>query len=57
VIGLGNRRCLRGVAPPEVRTEDIYQRVAPFVGLQLIGLTLTLAFPEQVFWLLRVFRT
>lgn len=48
---------LRGVAPPEVRTVDIYRGVMPFVALQLVGLTLTIAFPDLVFWLLRVFRT
>ncbi|MGH8740630.1 MAG: TRAP transporter large permease, partial [Burkholderiales bacterium] len=29
---------LRGVAPPEVRTRDIYLGVLPFIGVQLIGL-------------------
>ena len=48
---------LRGVAPPEVRTVDIYRGVIPFVALQLIGLTLTIAFPELVFGLLRFFRS
>jgi tripartite ATP-independent transporter DctM subunit len=48
---------LRGVAPPEVRTEDIYRGVVPFVVLQLIGLTLTIAFPELVFGLIRFFRS
>jgi tripartite ATP-independent transporter DctM subunit len=48
---------LRGVAPPEVRTEEIYRGVIPFVALQLIGMTLTIAFPELVFALLRFFRS
>jgi TRAP-type mannitol/chloroaromatic compound transport system permease large subunit len=47
---------LRGVAPPEVKTTDIYRGVVPLVALQLIGLTLTIAFPELVFGLLRLFR-
>lgn len=47
---------LRGVAPPEVKTTDIYRGVVPFVALQVIGLTLTIAFPELVFGLLRLFR-
>ena len=47
---------LRGVAPPEVRTMDIYRGVVPFVGLQLIGLALTIAFPILVFGPLRFFR-
>ena len=48
---------LRGVAPPEVRTIDIYRGVVPFVTLQLIGLVLTIAFPILVFGLVRFFRT
>jgi TRAP-type mannitol/chloroaromatic compound transport system permease large subunit len=47
---------LRGVAPPEVRTTDIYRGAIPFVGLQLIGLALTIAFPVLVFGSLRLFR-
>jgi tripartite ATP-independent transporter DctM subunit len=47
---------LRGVAPPEVRTVDIYRVVIPFVGLQVIGLALTIAFPILVFGPLRFFR-
>ena len=47
---------LRGVAPPEIKTTDIYRGVVPFVGLQLIGLTLTIAFPWLVRALFTVFR-
>ena len=47
---------LRGVAPPEVRTIDIYRGVIPFVGLQVIGLALTIALPILVFGPLRFFR-
>ena len=47
---------LRGVAPPEVRTEDIYRGVVPFVALQLLGLALTIAFPVLVFGPLNFFR-
>lgn len=47
---------LRGVAPPEFKTTDIYRGVVPFVGLQLIGLTLTIAFPQIVRALFWVFR-
>jgi tripartite ATP-independent transporter DctM subunit len=47
---------LRGVAPPEVRTADIYRGAVPFVALQLIGLALTIAFPALVFGPLRFFR-
>jgi tripartite ATP-independent transporter DctM subunit len=47
---------LRGVAPPEVRTVDIYRGAVPFVALQAIGLALTIAFPVMVFGPLRFFR-
>ena len=43
---------LRGVAPPEVRTTDIYRGVLPFISIQLIGLLAIIAFPELVTWLL-----
>ncbi|MFZ5467459.1 MAG: TRAP transporter large permease [Pseudomonadota bacterium] len=36
---------LKGVAPPEVRTRDIYLGVIPFIGLQLFTLAIVLAFP------------
>ncbi len=42
---------LRGVAPPEVRTADIYRGVAPFVGIQVIALALVAAFPALATWL------
>jgi tripartite ATP-independent transporter DctM subunit len=47
---------LRGVAPPDIKTTDIYRGVVPFVALQLIGLTLTIAFPQIVWALFGVFR-
>ena len=36
---------LRGVAPPEVTTMDIYKGVIPFVLIQVIGLVLLWNFP------------
>jgi tripartite ATP-independent transporter DctM subunit len=47
---------LRGVAPPQIRTEDIYRGVLPFICLQAVGLTLVIAFPDIVFALIRYFR-
>jgi TRAP-type mannitol/chloroaromatic compound transport system permease large subunit len=44
------------VAPAEVKTEEIYRGAAPFVALQLMGLTLVILFPELLFALLRFFR-
>jgi tripartite ATP-independent transporter DctM subunit len=42
---------LRGVAPPEVRTSQIYRGAMPFVGIQLLALLLLAMFPELVTWL------
>jgi tripartite ATP-independent transporter DctM subunit len=42
---------LRGVAPPEVKTTDIYLGIAPFVAIQLVGLALVAAFPALATWL------
>ncbi|MGH7501926.1 MAG: TRAP transporter large permease [Longimicrobiales bacterium] len=39
---------LRGVAPPEIRTSDIYRSVVPFIIIQLISLTLVIVFPGIV---------
>ena len=42
---------LRGVAPPEVATTDIYRGVAPFIILQLCLLGLLVALPGLATWL------
>jgi len=42
---------LRGVAPPEVTTPQIYRGVIPFVAIQLFALILLAAFPDLVTWL------
>ena len=39
---------LKGVAPPEVRTSDIYKGIIPFVVIQLLFLGLLILFPELV---------
>jgi tripartite ATP-independent transporter DctM subunit len=44
---------LKGVAPPEISTAHIYRGVAPFIIIQLIGLTLVYVFPEIATWLPR----
>lgn len=44
---------LRGVAPPELKTTEIYRGVLPFIGIQLLGLLLIVLFPELVTGLLR----
>ena len=45
---------LRGVAPPEVRTRDIYLGVIPFICMQILGLALVYAFPQLALWLPKV---
>jgi tripartite ATP-independent transporter DctM subunit len=42
---------LRGVAPPAIKTTDIYLGIAPFVVIQLVGLALVAAFPALATWL------
>ena len=42
---------LKGVAPAGVTTLDIYRGVIPFIGLQLIGLSLLFVFPQLTSWL------
>ena len=42
---------LRGVAPPEVSTGQIYRGVIPFVGIQIAALVILAIFPELVTWL------
>jgi tripartite ATP-independent transporter DctM subunit len=39
---------LKGVAPPEVSTTDIWRSAAPFLALQFIGLVLCMAFPDII---------
>ena len=42
---------LRGVAPPEIKTEDIYKGAIPFILLQLFILFLIIIFPPLVNYL------
>jgi tripartite ATP-independent transporter DctM subunit len=42
---------LRGVAPPEVTTGDIYRGIIPFVFLQVLVLGVLAAFPHLTLWL------
>jgi tripartite ATP-independent transporter DctM subunit len=42
---------MKGVAPPEVHTKDIWQSIPPFVAIQLIVLLLTMLFPQLALWL------
>ncbi len=42
---------LRGVAPPEVKTTDIYKGALPFVAIQILALVILSMFPEIATWL------
>lgn len=42
---------LRGVAPPDFQTRDLYRGVMPFIGIQIIALALIWMFPAIVTWL------
>jgi tripartite ATP-independent transporter DctM subunit len=42
---------LRGVAPPQVRTRDLYTGAIPFIGLQLVALLIVYFFPQVALWL------
>jgi TRAP-type mannitol/chloroaromatic compound transport system permease large subunit len=42
---------LRGVAPPEVKTTEIYRGIIPFVVIQLVVLALVGAWPALATWL------
>lgn len=39
---------LKGVAPPEVKTTDIYRGIIPFVMIQLVFLLMLILFPEVI---------
>ncbi|WP_226553847.1 TRAP transporter large permease [Celeribacter naphthalenivorans] len=42
---------MKAVSPPDVKIQDIYVGILPFVALQIIGLGLILAFPQIAMWL------
>ena len=45
---------LRGVAPPQITTGDIYRGVMPYIGIQALGLLLVMLFPAIATWLPKV---
>jgi tripartite ATP-independent transporter DctM subunit len=45
---------LKGVAPPEISTVDIWKSIVPFVGLQVLGVITVMVFPEIILWLPKV---
>ncbi len=42
---------MKGIAPLGITTGDIWRSVPPFVGIQLLVLALTMAFPALALWL------
>lgn len=42
---------LKGVAPPEIKTTDIYKGVMPFIALQVLAVTLVFFWEPLVLWL------
>src|SRR5690606_3275544 len=42
---------LKGVAPPGVKSTDIYRGIIPFVAIQVVTLLVLVAFPGSVSWL------
>lgn len=45
---------LRGVAPPEIKTRDIYRGVIPFIGMQICVIALVFFYPQLALWLPKV---
>ena len=42
------------MAPPDITLQEIFLAVLPFIGLQIIGLTLVMIFPDIVLYIPRV---
>jgi tripartite ATP-independent transporter DctM subunit len=42
---------LKGVAPPEIQTTDIWKSSAPFIALQVVGVIMVMVFPQIILWL------
>jgi TRAP-type mannitol/chloroaromatic compound transport system permease large subunit len=42
---------MKGVAPPQVTTGEIYRGAVPFIGIQVVALGILMAFPEIATWL------
>lgn len=42
---------LKGVAPPEIKTSDIYKGIIPYIIIQIIVIVVLILFPDLVLWL------
>ncbi len=43
---------LKGIAPKEIKIQDIYRGIVPFVLLQLAALIVVVAYPQAALWLM-----
>ena len=46
---------LRGVAPPQIKTSDIYRGVVPFIAIQWVMIGLLAFYPNLATWLPKIF--
>ncbi len=42
---------MRAMAPPEIKLQDIYRSIVPFVAVMILALAIIMAFPEIALWL------
>lgn len=42
---------MKGIAPPDITTRDIWRSVPPFIAIQLLTLIITMIFPALATWL------
>jgi TRAP-type mannitol/chloroaromatic compound transport system permease large subunit len=42
---------LKGIAPPEVTTQEIFRGIWTYMLLQLIGIAAVVIFPQTALWL------
>jgi len=45
---------MKGIAPKEVKIQNIYRGIIPFVMIQVAGVIIVLAYPETALWLARL---
>ena len=45
---------LKSVAPPHIKLQNIFWAVLPFIGLQIVGLTIVILYPDVVLYLPRL---
>ncbi|MCB1458074.1 MAG: TRAP transporter large permease subunit, partial [Nitratireductor sp.] len=44
---------MKAVAPPEIKIQQIYRGIIPFVLIQILAVILVMVFPELALWLPR----